>query len=265
MDIPIIELVAEGIKCRIPLSKQGKIFSLVNIGICNFNCLYCCKGGNAKTKSSHLLPCANYIGIDDIYSFIDQQTQEGHLIKISGGEPTLIWPDILDIMSYCKKNKVYVSCDTSGWNTERSIAVAEIADQMAIDLKGPPKYVSKITQTSLELCWTNVIKSIETWAKITTLLEIRTPIFNFTTLDDLTLLAQYIPQKAFWVLRRFITSEEDSNIFLSHNKYPDWLISPEHSFVNALATELLNIFPDLYGRIILLQENPRSTYGEIIY
>lgn len=264
MDIPIIELVSEGIKCRIPPNRQGKIFSLVNVGICNFNCLYCCKGGNAKTKTSEVLPSADRISIDQIYAFIDQQAHKGHFIKISGGEPTLIWPDILDIMNYCKKKQIYISCDTSGWNVERSKAIANIADQMAIDLKGPPEYVSKITQVDLDLCWTNVIKSIESCVEIAELLEIRTPVFNFTTIENLILLAQYIPPKAFWVLRRFITSDDDPAIFLSHDKYPDWLVSPDHSYVNELASKILDCFPDLHGRIVILQENPRSTHGQIV-
>lgn len=259
MNIPILELVEDGIKCRVPTALIGRTFSLINIGVCNFRCVYCCKGGGLPREGLNL-PGAEYFEIHEIENFIKEQVTKGNAIKISGGEPTIFINITMRLIKYARNLGAYVSCDTSGYDPEKTLVLAKQVNQLAIDLKGASRYAKQISGVGLKLSWKNPIISIKRTANLVETLEIRTPVFSFTSINDLLELSEYIPDNAYWVLRRFIDewTINKRGVIIS---YPNWIESPIIDKMENLIRRLVEKVPRLKERIVILQDNPRLSRG----
>lgn len=271
MKVPIVHLTEGNVAIRVPRHLKGKKFSVISLGLCNFRCPYCYLGGGQERSHPTRLEKAINVDLNTIKEFITEQVEKGNPVKISGGEPTLLMAVTGELVHYAKDLGAYVCIDSSGWNPDRVEILAKMVDQVALDIKGPPRYVERITQASLPLSWYGPIQSIMFAARTQATVEVRTPIFGFTHLPDLLAIADKIPQNAFWVLRRFIThwvpfdKYSSSALGLSCRldlSYPPWLTSPCVEFVQDLAMRLARERPSLQKQIVLLLDSPRDSAGK---
>jgi hypothetical protein len=151
--------------------------------------------------------------------------------------------------------------------------LADHADQIAIDLKGPPRYAERITGVALEMCWYPVLESLRVAAQTRAVVEVRTVFFNFTTAEDLRTMAQYIPAGSYWLIRRFLTDWVPFDKYAKSNhpgfaresvRYPWWLTSPDPKRMRETVYEALKNTDLAKGRCIILVDSPRDSMGEML-
>ena len=258
---------------RVPNSLRGKSFSVISLGACNMSCPYCFLGGNLH-RNGMTFPNTKNVDIKEVFAFIDEQIEKNNPLKISGGEPTVMQSTALRIAKYIKTKGGYLCLDTSGWNPERSFQFRSYIDQVAIDLKGPKRYVCKLTKLNIDESFYNPLKTINLYRNEAETIEIRTVVFPFTTIDDLIEIAQLIPNNAFWNLRKFVSdwtpfdtnSNSDLDIVAKDGPalidYPKWLTAGNENNMEKLIQQLLVSVPTLRGRIIGLFGSPRFSNGK---
>ena len=271
--LPLIHLTENNAQVRVPYSMRGKSFSVISLGACNMSCPYCFLGGNLPRKGM-TFPNTKAVSLKVIYEFIDEQVAKGNPLKISGGEPTIMQAAALQIAKYIKSRGGYLCLDTSGWNPNLSLSYVGLVDQVAIDLKGPQRYVCRLTNLDLVESYHNPIKTIAKFSDKVETLEVRTMIFNFTTINDLVELADFIPPNAYWNLRKFVTDWTPFDAFSKSDhgmigkqgpaliSYPSWLLEGEGQDMAQLIQELLEIRPELKKRIVGLFGSPRFSNGK---
>lgn len=271
MQLPIIHMTEGNVVCRVPPNLQGKRVSVVSLGLCNFRCKYCYLGGGIK-RHGLVFPNAIPVETSEIEDFIRSQIKKGNLIKISGGEPTLSMEATLHLVKIVKSSGGYICVDSSGWDPDACSILAKVVNQLALDLKASPRYIQRLTGVSLELCWHKPIESLRRVANIVPVLEVRTPVFGFTRIQDLQEICHHIPKNAFWVIRRFISHWVPFDKYSRNGypglgrpevKYPAWLTSPPMKLLDVWAEELLQYDPTLENRLVLLKESPRDDGGTL--
>ncbi len=269
--IPIIHMTEGNILCRCPESLYGKRFSVISLGLCNFHCPYCQLGGGLP-RTDNRIPLAVDVNLREVEKFIESQVAKGNPVKISGGEPTVNMPLALHLIDYIKACGGYSCADTSGWSPEATLSLAERADQIAIDLKGPPRYAPKVTGVDLDMCWYYVLESLRLSAATRAILEVRTVFFDFTTLKDLAVMANHIPPRSYWLIRRFLTDWVPFDKYAESSfpgsqacavKYPSWLSEPTRDKMRQTVAEALR--GDLFHKsnCVVLLDSPRDSMGEV--
>jgi hypothetical protein len=239
--------------------------------MCNFHCPYCQLGGGLP-RTGDTIPLSTNVNIKEIEEFIQAQVSKGHPVKVSGGEPTVNMSLAVHLLEYIKTCGGYACADTSGWSPDATRILSGIADQVAIDLKGSPRYVTKVTGVGLEECWFPVLESVQIAAESDTILEIRTVFFDFTTAEDLRMLAEVIPPRSFWLIRRFLMDwvpfdKYAKAIYPGFQseavKYPQWLTSPSIQKMREVIQEALANSAIADDKCILLFNSPRDSMGEL--
>lgn len=270
----IVHMTEANVVCRVPLSLRGKPISVISLGICNFKCPYCYIGGGVPRHANPMIfPHARLVSIKTVEKFIVTQAEKGNIIKISGGEPTIL-PELTDrLIQVAKDHGARVFLDSTGWNPETIKMLINKIDLLALDIKGPKRCVEKITGTNRSLCWDSVIRSISIARNQDCVLEIRTPIFGFTNYEDLLELVHLIPKQAFWVIRRFISGWVPFDKYYKSNysvadpllkNIPSWLTVPSDETIKSFYRRLLTDEPTLKGRLVVLLGSPRESTGMLL-
>jgi len=101
----------------------------------------------------------------------------------------------LAIFKYIKEHKGKSSIAHNGSSPEFAKKFSNYVESAAIDIKGPERYFNKVTNLSKPIAkqmYSNSLNTIQILLKKKVLVDIRTPIFGFTTLDDLKKIAKDI-------------------------------------------------------------------------
>lgn len=184
---------------------QGRIFSF---GACNFNCSYCKRGCTFQYPNGSIIASVSK-DIKSIFKICDDTIEQKQIVRLSGGDPVAFPKASIAIASYVKSKNGRVSLAHNGSSpafTERMIPFIESA---AIDLKATRQTMSIVTGLDDKIAQRAYDSSLQTQFLLSSnkiLLDVRTPIFDFTTLDDLLLLASDISKSGnyntiFWTLR----------------------------------------------------------------
>ena len=260
--VPLLDMMADHVVCRVPPQLRGKRFAMVSFGTCQFYCPYCLTGGYLPRQDTYRFPNAVDVPIERIKSFIEAQAKLGNPIKFTGGEPILQGKILIELVRLARSHGAYIVVDSNGAVPKFLIKLASEIDQVALDIKGPPRYVERVAGASLDAAWSKPLAAAHALHHLGNItLEIRTPIFGFTTFDDLIEIASAIPESAYWVIRRFLPAFEQNGVHANRTDCLPWLIQPSKDQIEAYYEHLLNKFPQLHGRLVSIMGNPVDADG----
>lgn len=261
--IPLLSsgLYESYIRCRLPPKLAGKYWSFVNVGVCNFACAYCIKGGYEK-DSRNRLPHTLDVDEGRVMDFIDDQCRKGNPIKISGAEPLVLVDITRSLLARIRKKGGFSSISTNGSLPGSLEKLVSLVDLVSIDLKAPPPRGAKVTGVkSRELYWDNPCESILLAAAGPCEVEVASMFFRFTTLRDLLQMYERIPEKTPWQIKQFFPerTQPDGTSRRDTSRLPAWLKPPAHATLRRTLSELCRAKPDLRGRFFAVARTRDNT------
>ena len=201
---------------------------IISFGKCNYACPYCKRGGNTKDKTI----IAGSVEIDKelLFEKIDEAILKKQVIRLSGGDP-VCYPQLsLEILKYAKSKKAVTSIAHNGSSPEFVKTLIPYLDFASIDFKGSnEEELSKIANLSAEFAkkaFLNNIQTISLLTKNSIKTDIRTCVFENTTLDQLEKIAEIIDSNCekdyvFWTLRTYSPIENCDSKPKTHQEMED--------------------------------------------
>lgn len=175
----------------------------VAFGKCNFGCLVCVSG-KFINKNTPYLPFYKMVSLDYILRYVSKEAKRGHIIRLYGGEP-LCFPEIsFEILKRVKENGGRTEIHTNASKPSVVKKLFKFCDLLDIDIKGPPRYVEKMTRSPKSLSWDAPVESLKIASKNKKrgqFLEVFTLVYNFTEFADLATIAKVIPDNVYWNLK----------------------------------------------------------------
>lgn len=230
-------------------SDKDKTVSLgiISLGKCNFDCIYCKRGGYTKERGLRIQ------GAKDIpfFEILDRAVKivdSNQILRFSGGEPTLFMNDV-ELISKIIKTKhpdALISIATNMSN-RRIVDTVGYIDIYAVDIKGPKEKIEQITcvppEIGLDIPLRNLKMLVERKPKF---IEIRTPVFEDTNIDDLKDIVSNLPTENFaWTLRPY------SPLPSAPSKK---LKPPSKKYLIDLKNKLIKMYPYLKDKIIIREK-----------
>ena len=215
-------------------SRIEEEMAIISFGACNFQCPYCKRDCQYINANGTVIKTKN-ITMKELKELIDKEIPKTRKIRLSGGDPCMFKSQSLEIAKYVKNNynqKISVAHNGSDYNFIKSII--DYLDYIALDFKGiKEETVKRITgvqnpkmqqQEIIELCNKNNV-----------LVDVRTPIFMETDIDELKEIGKTISKypNVFWTLRKY-----------NEVKGCDFGV-PTMDYVTNIAQELKKEFPKL--------------------
>lgn len=167
---------------------------------CNMRCPFCY---NPSLVSADAIKKIRPIKENDVWEFLKTRKKYLEGVVISGGEPTL-QPDLIRFCHQLKKIGYAVKLDTNGLlpNVLEVLINKQLLDYLAMDIKGPLKNYSRITNTKIDLA--NIKKSISLIRDSGLPYEFRsTLVGGWQTPDDIEAMAKLIKGADKYFLQSF--------------------------------------------------------------
>ena len=222
--------------------------------MCNFNCKFCCN--NYHDANTYV----NYTE-EQFVLLICNLLKDGSRFKFSGGEPTLD-PQLSTALNIIHDLGGFVFLDTNGsvpTVIERLID-KKLIDVIGISLKGVSRREAMdVSQTTNgNLCWDNVLKSIElaSFAKLRTIV---TYVFwNNKNYDDLERFSDIISPYKYVYLK--------VNNLLHKNHHEQGLKPIEADSFDEMCYRFIESHPEWRGKMIVVnKEEAITNYEKIIF
>lgn len=215
-------------------SRIEKEMAIISFGACNFQCPYCKRDCQYINADGTIIKTKN-ITIKELKELIDNEIKKTRKIRLSGGDPCMFKSQSLEIAKYVKNNynqKISVAHNGSDYNFIKSII--DYLDYIALDFKAiKEETVKRITGVQNPKMQQKEI--IELCNKNNVLVDVRTPIFSETDIDELKEIGRTISKypNVFWTLRKY-----------NKVKGCDFGV-PTMDYVTNIAQELKKEFPKL--------------------
>lgn len=215
-------------------SRIEEEMSIISFGACNFQCPYCKRDCQYINADGTIIKTKN-ITMKELKELIDNEIKKARKIRLSGGDPCMFKSQSLEIAKYVKNNynkKISVAHNGSDYNFIKSII--DYLDYIALDFKGiKEETVKRITGVQNPKMQQKEI--IELCNKNNVLVDVRTPIFLETDIDELKEIGRTISKypNVFWTLRKY-----------NKVKGCDFGV-PTMDYVTNIAQELKKEFPNL--------------------
>ena len=185
-------------------NRETEEMAIISFGGCNFHCPYCKRDCQYIDSEGNVIKTKN-VSMLDLKAMIDTECNKGRRVRLSGGDPSVYPKESIEIAKYVKENynsKISIAHNGSNYNYVKSII--KYLDYIAMDykafykenldkitgVKNPKMYQKEI----LQLCQDNNV-----------IVDVRTPIFEDTTIEELREIARIISQynNVFWTLRKY--------------------------------------------------------------
>lgn len=165
---------------------------IISWGTCNVHCPYCkrdCQfiGSDGNAIESIMVP------LNEVLSACVGAHLRGEIVRFSGGDPVMFQRETLAIAEYM--DTVFaakVSIAHNGSGTKWVERLLPFLSSAAIDLKGTPEQIGKIMGIPVEKGPMMYQRSLHTQRIVSqggVLLDVRTPVFGDTSLEDMMSLA----------------------------------------------------------------------------
>jgi len=186
---------------------------IVSFGSCNFHCAYCKRDGqftNSDGSIVHSVP----VTMAELKQILRPAIERGERIRLSGGDPVMFPRESLEIAKwvmgeYGKK----ISIAHNGSSLRFAQSMAPYLEYAAIDLKGANGAELALraglpSAESGEHMLRSTLEVQDYLSEAGVLVDVRTPVFGDTPLDDLYRMAEMITldgdsSKEFWTLRAY--------------------------------------------------------------
>ncbi|MFA4819256.1 MAG: radical SAM protein [Patescibacteria group bacterium] len=184
---------------------------IISFGACNFSCPYCKREGNFRDTDGSIISSISTT-LDELYGVVEDAVAKQQVVRISGGDP-VVYPEASILLAErVKKLGSRFSVAHNGSSPQFVKRLVDIGlESAAIDLKAPVEMMNSRTGLSNGSGARMYQKSIETQDLLSSsgiLVDVRTPIFSSTTLDDMLELAQDVikggdGKNEFWTWRLY--------------------------------------------------------------
>jgi len=215
-----------------------RIFSF---GACNFHCPYCKRDCQLVDTNGNPIR-AEEVPFEEVLAVVDDAVAKEQRVRLSGGDPVMFPKESLAIAKYAIDKygqKISIAHNGSGMRYVKSLA--PYLDYAAIDLKGHDGEELAMRAGIPEKTGDKMLKSTlavqDYLASQGVLVDVRTPVFDTTTLDNLHSMAEQIVkggvENKFWTLRKY-----------NPVRWIDWGTIPQETLLQ-YAEILSKEFPEL--------------------
>ena len=185
---------------------------IVSFGSCNFHCAYCKRDGQQVDSNGNIIRSVE-VSNDEVFQILQTALDTGERIRLSGGDPVMHPADSLAIAKWAAKKGHKISMAHNGSSVRFAEMMLPYMDYVAIDLKGdsPAELALRAglpSDTAGAKMLESTLKVQDMFSDNGVLVDVRTPIFGDTTLDQLFRMAELILKggdnsKEFWTLRKY--------------------------------------------------------------
>jgi pyruvate formate lyase activating enzyme len=214
---------------------------IVSFGSCNFHCGYCKRDGQQVDNDGNIVRSVEVTNGEIITSLLDFSSK-GERIRLSGGDPVMHPKDAMEIAKAIGETGKKISMAHNGSSLRFSEMMAPYMDYVAIDLKGDTPeelaFRSGISERSGKKMLESTLEVQDMFSSAGVLVDVRTPVFGDTSLDQLFRMAELIMKGGnndleFWTLRKYNTV-----------RHCDWL-EPRGETLSEYARLVSEKFPEL--------------------
>lgn len=184
---------------------------IISFGACNFACPYCKRDGAFRDKNGDIINAVE-VSEEELFRVYDDAHAKGQVVRISGGDP-VVFPQVsLAIVKYMwEKYHEKISMAHNGSSPEFARKMAPYLESAAIDLKATPEEFgmrSGLEYGQGERMYGKALQTQDLLSDAGVRVDIRTPVFATTTLDDMLQLAGDIVKGGrsdheFWTWRMY--------------------------------------------------------------
>ena len=178
--------------------------AIVSFGSCNYHCPYCKRDCQFIDDAGNVIN-TRQIGFDELVEMIEPEIQKGRRVRLSGGDPVAYPQESLRIAQYVMNKygkKISIAHNGSSYGLVKSLI--KYLEYIAVDYKAFDKErLVKITGVAKPVM--DQVKILQLCEENGVLVDIRTPIFGDTTLEELKQIAKEISKftNVFWTLRKY--------------------------------------------------------------
>jgi len=222
--------------------REIEVTRIISFGACNFACPYCKRDCQLVDDKGNAIRAVEVDLEEDVFPIINKAIANGERIRLSGGDPVMFPKASLKIAQYVWEKygqKISIAHNGSGQKFARDLA--PYLEYAAIDLKGHSgselSFRAGIPERVGGRMLDSTLKVQDILAQDGVLVDIRTPIFKETGLDELIEMASLISKTGtknkFWTLRKY-----------NPVKWVDWESANEQTLYDNAQT-VSKMFPEL--------------------
>ena len=184
---------------------------IVSFGACNFKCPYCKRDCQLLDKNG--LPLrAHEVDLEDIKKAVAPHIASGERLRLSGGDPVMFPKESVELGKWAMdKFGQKISMAHNGSSLRFAKMMAPYLEYAAIDLKGyngkELAFRAGIPEKAGDAMLKSTLAVQDFLANEGVIVDIRSPIFKETTLDNLyemaTLISKGGTENKFWTLRAY--------------------------------------------------------------
>ncbi len=183
---------------------------IISFGACNFSCPYCKREGNFRAADGSIISAVDCT-IEDLFAVVDDAIAKGQVVRLSGGDPVVFPEASLAIARRVKEKGGRLSIAHNGSSPRfvKKLLETGALESAAVDLKAPRHEFglrAGLKNGTGEKMYERSIETQDILSASGVLVDVRTPIFSTTTVDDLLEMAADIVRggrgdNEFWTLR----------------------------------------------------------------
>lgn len=221
---------------------QLPVTRIISFGNCNVACPYCKRDCQFVDDQGQII-IATAVPLSDILACCVSAHERGEIVRFSGGDPVMFPKETMAIARYMHEaHGIKVSIAHNGSGTKWAEKLAPYLSSAAIDLKAVPERIAEIMGITTERGPMMYQRSLTTQALLSqqgVLVDVRTPVFGNTTIEDMRRLAFDITERndlrsTFWTWRLYNAVQGC-----------DWAV-PDRDTVLEMMEQVSQEFPDLW-------------------
>ena len=190
--------------------QDATIARVISFGACNFACPYCKRDGAFRAADGSIITAVE-ASMDDLKAVVRAAVRAGEVVRLSGGDPVLFPAEAVELARYTAELGGRFSVAHNGSSPRFALALADQGlESAAIDLKAPRRLYGQAigaTDKTGRVMYDRSCQTQRGLAARGTYVDVRTPIFGHTTLDDMLELAASVSrsagQRTFWTWRLY--------------------------------------------------------------
>jgi len=221
--------------------REVEVTRIVSFGSCNFHCPYCKRDGQQVDQNGNIIRSVE-VSDEEVFKILQKSLDAGERIRLSGGDPVMHPRDSLEIAKWAASQGQKISMAHNGSSIRFAEMMAPYLEYAAIDLKGDNgdelAFRAGLPSRSGKKMLESTIRVQDLLSSSGVLVDIRTPVFGDTTLDQLFSMAELILKggdtgNEFWTLRKY-----------NEVRHCDW-IQPRGETISEYAQIISEKFPEL--------------------
>lgn len=181
--------------------------------------------------------------LDELFNLCDDAINHGQVVRLSGGDPVMYLMEAIRIAHYVHEHGGRVSMAHNGSSPKLIKKIASYLESVALDIKtipGRAGLIMGLPDKTARRMYYRCFDSQDVAIEKGLLVEVRTPIFADTTIDDLRFIGNDIYRRPglnrkFWTLKQYITMEWCRDLFRA----------PDDNNIMSIAQQIKLEFPDL--------------------